>query len=146
MDTAAIDHSTGRRTLKVLHVDDEPLHLRVVEDILTAFGHATTNARSGREALDCLSREAFDLVIMDVHMPAMSGVEVVQRLRASRGPERATPVIALTADVLTKTPDEYRALGFNDFLAKPILVNGLMASVMAAVGERYDAEARLLPN
>lgn len=121
----------------MLHVDDEPLHLRVVEDILLAFGHATTNVRSGREALERLSREAFDLVLMDVHMPAMSGVEVVQRLRASSGPERATPVIALTADVLTRTAEEYLALGFNDFLAKPILVNGLMTSVMAAVGEPY---------
>ncbi len=64
--------------------------------------------------------------------------QLVQRLRASSGPERATPVIALTADVVTKTPDEYLALGFNDFLAKPILVNGLMSSVMAAVGERYE--------
>ncbi len=131
MDTA----TTTRRQLKVLHVDDEPLHLRVVEDILLAFGHRATNVRTGREALERLSRERFDLVIMDVHMPAMSGVEVIQRLRASSGPERVTPVIALTADVMTRTADDYRALGFNDFLAKPILVNGLMASVRAAVGE-----------
>jgi CheY-like chemotaxis protein len=139
VDTATTCQPSAGRPLRVLHVDDEPLHLRVVEDILLAFGHATTNARSGREALDRLSRESFDLVIMDVHMPAMSGVEVVQRLRASSGPERATPVIALTADVLTKTPDEYLALGFNDFLAKPILVNGLMTSVMAAVGEHFES-------
>lgn len=129
------------RPLRVLHVDDEPLDLRVVGDILTAFGHAATTVRSGKEALACLARESFDLVLMDVHMPAMDGVEVVRRLRASSGPERATPVIAVTADVISKTPDEYMALGFNDFLAKPILVNGLMASVMAAVGERYEARA-----
>jgi CheY-like chemotaxis protein len=136
-----VDTATNGRPLKVLHVDDEPLHLRVVEDILLAFGHATTNVRSGREALDCLARESFDLVLMDVHMPAMSGVEVIQRLRASSGPERSTPVIAVTADVVTTSPDEYRAMGFNDFIAKPVLVNGLMASVMAAVGQAQDARA-----
>jgi CheY-like chemotaxis protein len=139
VDTATTFQTTTGRPLRVLHVDDEPLHLRVVEDILLAFGHSTTNAGSGREALDRLSRESFDLVLMDVHMPAMSGVEVVQRIRASSGPERATPVIAVTADVISRTPDDYLALGFNNFLAKPVLVNPLMASVMAAVGEQHDS-------
>ena len=131
MDTAGKD-----RPLRVLHVDDEPLDQRVVGDILMAFGHATTTARSGREALDRLAREPFDLVLMDMEAPAVSGVELVQRLRASSGPERTTPVIALAADELSKTQDDYLALGFSACLAKPILVNTLMASVMAAVGAR----------
>lgn len=130
-----MDIAENDRHLRVLHVDDEPLHQRVVGDILMAFGHATTTARSGREALDCLAREPFDLVLMDMQMPATSGEDLVRRLRASSGPERATPVIAL-ADAAS---EEYRALGFNDCLAKPIRVNDLMARVMAAVGEAHQA-------
>jgi CheY-like chemotaxis protein len=119
-------------SLTILHTDDDPMNLRVVREILTAFGHTSRQALSGREALDHLGREAFDVVLMDIHMPAMSGIEVVRRLRASVGPERLVPVIALTADVLSRTKAEYLALGFNDFVSKPILVSRLIQSIARA--------------
>ncbi|MDB5433979.1 MAG: hypothetical protein JWR47_236 [Phenylobacterium sp.] len=118
--------------MTILHTDDDPMNLRVVREILTAFGHTSRQALSGREALDHLGREAFDVVLMDIHMPAMSGIEVVRRLRASVGPERLVPVIALTADVLSRTKAEYLALGFNDFVSKPILVSRLIQSIARA--------------
>jgi Response regulator containing CheY-like receiver, AAA-type ATPase, and DNA-binding domains len=124
------------RVLRVLHVDDDPMNLRVVQEILTAFGHTPVMAGSGREALDHLKAQRFDVVLMDIHMPGMSGIEAVQRLRASEGPERATPVIALTADVVSRRPQDYAALGFDDFVSKPILVSGLMASIRRAAGRR----------
>lgn len=120
------------RTLNVLHADDDPMNLRVVEEILSAFGHNAVKAASGAEALAHLSQQAFDVVLMDIHMPGMSGIEVVERLRASPGPERSTPVIALTADIVTRRPEEYLALGFNDFVAKPILVSGLITAIVRA--------------
>lgn len=120
------------RPLKVLHVDDEPLNLLIVQEILTAFGHVGVKALSGAEALEHLSREAFDVVLMDIHMPQMTGLEALQRLRASGGPQRDVPVIALTADVVTRRPKEYQALGFTDFIAKPIMVSSFMATVTAA--------------
>ncbi len=119
----------GDRPLKVLHVDDDPMNLRVVQEILGAFGHQAVMACSGRDALDRLAIEAFDIMLLDIHMPGMTGIEVIEQLRASTGPERATPVIALTADVYSRRPAEYLALGFNDFVSKPILVSGLMASI-----------------
>ena len=119
----------GGRPLKVLHVDDDPMNLRVVQEILCAFGHTGVIACSGQDALDRLAVETFDLVLLDIHMPGMTGLEVIQHLRASPGPERNIPVIALTADVYSRRPAEYIALGFSDFVAKPILVSGLMASI-----------------
>ncbi|MBU1376425.1 MAG: response regulator [Alphaproteobacteria bacterium] len=117
------------RTLKVLHVDDDPMNLRVVQEILGAFGHQAVMACSGKEALERLACEAFDIMLLDIHMPGMTGIEVIERLRASTGPERSVPVIALTADVYSRRPAEYVALGFNDFVSKPILVSGLMATI-----------------
>jgi CheY-like chemotaxis protein len=125
----------ANRPLCILHVDDDPMNLRVVEEILTAFGHRAVKASSGPEALEQLGRQIFDVVLMDIHMPGMSGIEVVERLRASVGPERQTPVIALTADVFTRRPDEYLALGFCDFVGKPILVSGLAAAIARAAAE-----------
>lgn len=121
------------RPLKVLHVDDDPMNLRVVQEILGAFGHDAVMACSGREALERLAVEAFDIMLLDIHMPGMTGVEVIERLRNSNGPERNVPVIALTADVYSRRPAEYVALGFNDFVSKPILVSGLMATIKRCV-------------
>lgn len=124
---------TFDRPLDVLHVDDDPMNLRVVDEILKAFGHRAVAAGSGVEALEHLARQAFDVVLMDIHMPGMGGIEVVKRLRSSPGPERDTPVIALTADVFTLRPDEYKNLGFDDFVSKPILVSGLLSAIAKAV-------------
>jgi CheY-like chemotaxis protein len=126
-----VSHNPGLdgRPLKVLHVDDDPMNLRVVQEILGAFGHQAVMACCGRDALDRLAVEAFDIVLLDIHMPGMTGVEVIAELRASASPQARIPVIALTADVYSRRPAEYIALGFNDFVAKPILVSGLMASI-----------------
>ena len=124
---------TFDRPLDVLHVDDEPMNLRVVDEILKAFSHNAVAAGSGAEALEHLGRQSFDVVLMDIHMPGLSGIQVVERLRASAGAERDTPVIALTADVFTLRPEDYRKLGFDDFISKPILVSGLMNAIAKAV-------------
>jgi len=135
-------YPTFGRSLVVLHVDDDPMNLRVVEEILGAFGHTAVRACSGAEALSHLARQAFDVVLMDIHMPGMSGIEVVERLRACDGPERTVPVIALTADIVTRRPDEYLQLGFCDYIAKPILVAGLMNAIKKAA-EPAPATPRL---
>ena len=131
----SVSHSPGDvgRPLKVLHVDDDPMNLRVVQEILGAFGHHAVMACSGKEALDRLATEAFDVVLLDIHMPGMTGIETIERLRASPGPARSTPVIALTADVYSRRPAEYIAIGFNDFVSKPILVSSLMSAIKGAV-------------
>ncbi len=117
------------RPLKVLHVDDDPMNLRVVQEILGAFGHQGVMAHSGEEALERLATEPFDIMLIDIHMPVMTGIDVVRFLRASGGRQCDIPVVALTADVYSRRPAEYLALGFNDFVSKPILVAGLMDTI-----------------
>jgi len=127
------------RPLKVLHVDDDPMNLRVVQEILGAFGHHAVMACSGQEALERLAVEDFDIMLLDIHMPGMTGIEVIERLRASNRPERNIPVIALTADVYSRRPAEYVALGFSDFVSKPILVAGLMATIKRCTAHQAPA-------
>lgn len=130
------------RPLKVLHVDDDPMNLRVVQEILGAFGHLGVMANSGEEALDRLATEAFDIMLIDIHMPVMTGIDVVRFLRASGGPQMNIPVIALTADVYSRRPAEYLALGFNDFVSKPILVASLMETIKRCIQARPIAFSR----
>ena len=125
-------YPTFDRPLVVLHVDDDPMNLRVVEEILTAFHHTAIKAGSGAEALRLVAEAPVDVVLMDIHMPGMTGLECIEKLRALPGAAREVPVIALTADVVSRHPTEYLALGFNDFVAKPILVSGLLEAIKRA--------------
>ena len=134
-------YPTFDRPLVILHVDDDPMNLRVVEEILAAFHHAALKASSGAEALRVLADHPIDVVLMDIHMPGMSGIETVERLRALAGPERAVPVIALTADVFSRRPEEYRGLGFCDFVSKPILVSSLLEAIKRASEPPRSARA-----
>jgi len=120
------------RPLRVLHVDDDPLNLRVVQEILSAFGHTAVSVSNGPEALTRLAVEPFDVVLLDIHMPGMSGLEVAERIRASNGPESLLPVIALTADIISRRPSDYLKLGFTDYISKPILISGLMNALRRA--------------
>jgi CheY-like chemotaxis protein len=132
-------YPTFERSLVVLHVDDDPMNLRVVEEILGAFKHVSIKTTSGAEALQRIAERAFDVVLMDIHMPGMSGIQTVERLRALPGPEGKLPVIALTADVFSRRPEEYQALGFNDFVSKPILVSELLHAIKRAAEPPKDA-------
>jgi CheY-like chemotaxis protein len=125
-------YPTFGRPLVILHVDDDPMNLRVVEEVLTAFHHRSVKANSGAEALRHVAEQAFDVILMDIHMPGMTGIEAVERLRSLPGPERNTPVIALTADVTSRRPEDYKALGFNGYVSKPILVSGLLGAIKTA--------------
>ena len=131
------------RPLRVLHVDDDPMNLRVVQEILGAFGHQGVMANSGEEALERLATEAFDIMLIDIHMPVMTGIDVVRFLRASGGSQSDIPVVALTADVYSRRPAEYLALGFNDFVSKPILVSTLMETIKRCIHTQPIALSRV---
>jgi signal transduction histidine kinase/CheY-like chemotaxis protein len=126
--------------LKVLAVDDNAVNLDVVEQMLALRGHAVVKAASGAEGLRMASEQIFDLVLMDIHMPEMDGIEVLKTLRAHPGLNQTTPVVALTADVTSGGPDRYIALGFNDCTTKPLQSRRLYEVIarslaMPAVGE-----------
>jgi signal transduction histidine kinase/CheY-like chemotaxis protein len=126
-------------SLSILAVDDNPVNLNVLDHLLRAVGHQVTTVSGGAEALEALAARAFDLVLMDIQMPGMSGPQVVERLRQLAGPNLATPVIALTADALSGGRDRYLALGFCDYVTKPIEAAVLLAAIAGAVSGDRDA-------
>ncbi|MES2343391.1 MAG: ATP-binding protein [Pseudomonadota bacterium] len=131
--------------LDVLIVDDNPVNLLVLQQILCAFGHRVEKAASGQAALDLLASRPFDLTLMDIQMPGMSGAQALQRLRAGPGPNQAGPVIALTADVTSGGRAHYLELGFTEHTAKPIQIPELMSAIARAMadtgGERAISQA-----
>lgn len=118
------DDSPGRAQAKlegsrVLLVEDNPVNQQVGEELLAARGVDVTVAQSGKAALETLDAETFDLVLMDIQMPDMSGYEVTEILRRDPRFDKV-PVVAMTAHALKDARDAAVAAGMNDFLAKPI--------------------------
>jgi CheY-like chemotaxis protein len=132
--------------MRILHIDDNAMNLLVLDQMLAALGHQTVAVASAKEALVLMAQESFDLVISDIHMPEVDGVEFLRRVRASDGPNRDLPVIAVTADVMSRREDEYRELGFAAVAAKPLLMPSLerlLNTARAAVDNEAFASAGL---
>ncbi|WP_425996594.1 ATP-binding protein [Caulobacter sp. DWR1-3-2b1] len=105
---------------RVLVVDDHVVNRRAIELVLQPFGVDATLAESGEQALELLGAEIFDAVLMDVYMPGMDGREATRTLRAGGGPNRDTPVVAVTASATPKDWEACLAAGMNGHVAKPI--------------------------
>ena len=112
----------------MLVVDDHPVNRRVIRLFLEPLECQLTEAQNGQEALDALEAGPIDLVLMDVNMPIMDGLEATRRLR--RDPRFARlPVIALTADVMSSQIKTCLAAGCDAHVAKPIDLRNLLSEM-----------------
>jgi signal transduction histidine kinase/DNA-binding response OmpR family regulator len=111
-----------QRPAKVLLVEDNPVNIKVAQLHLDKMGHASTVAVDGLQALDALSREPFDVALMDLELPDMDGIEVARRIRAGEaGAARAaTPIVAMTAHVSDEARERCLAAGMDSYMAKPV--------------------------
>ena len=124
---------------RVLVVEDNQVNQAVAVAILGAAGLHVVVASDGLEALERLRADAFDLVLMDVHMPRMDGVEATGRIRAGEAGRRSIPIIALTADAMTGERERLMSLGFDDLHPKPIAPAGLLASIASLLDSQTTA-------
>lgn len=123
---------TGARTSRVLIVDDGPVNLMLARQVLERQGLEVSTATSGAEALACLSQAPFDLVLMDIFMPDMDGMETSRRWReeeASRYPGKRSILVALTANASGDDRRRFLAAGMDDYLAKPYRPQALVDRV-----------------
>ena len=114
---------------RVLVVDDHVVNRRAIELVLQSFGIQPTLAESGERALELLHSEVFDVMLMDVYMPGMDGRDATRQLRATEGPNRDIPVIAVTASATPKDWEACHEAGMNAHVAKPIDPSQLHAAL-----------------
>ncbi len=130
--------------LRILVADDNPINQTVARAVLEAAGARVETADDGDEALAQLRVAAFDVVLMDVNMPRMDGIEAVSRIRAGQAGRADTPVLALTADAMAGEEARLMALGFNGLQAKPVQPAALIAAIFEVTAGREpvsDAQA-----
>jgi len=115
----------------VLIVEDNEKNLKLVRDVLQAKGYATIEAGTAEEGLQLARTRNPGLILMDIHLPGMSGIEALKLLRAEAA-TAAIPVIAITASVMKESVREVMAAGF---IEKPIDVRGFLEQVRGILGE-----------
>lgn len=123
------------RALKILVAEDNEVNQAVIAQTLTAFGHEFVFAGNGIQAVAALEGDSFDIILMDVRMPEMSGTDATRMIRRMDGRKGDIPIVALTADVMAEHKVEYIDAGMNAVATKPIDRGELTAAINAAMGE-----------
>lgn len=115
---------------RILIVEDNDLNMKLFQDLLEASGYETLQTRSGAEALEIARSERPDLIVMDIQLPEMSGLDVTGRLKGD--PELAAiPIIAVTAFAMKGDEERIRAQGCEAYLSKPISIDRFVETVRA---------------
>jgi two-component system cell cycle response regulator DivK len=121
---------TGER---VLVVEDNEKNMKLFRDVLAAAGFRALEARTGMEAVNLAAEHTPNLVLMDIQLPDLDGVQALDRLRAD--PRTATiPVIALTAQAMRGDRERFLAAGFDGYVSKPVNVRDLIETVRQHCG------------
>lgn len=108
------------RGVSILLADDNEINRKLICLQLETLGLEVSTADDGRQALELANRHRYDLILMDLHMPEMSGEQAGQLIRTGQGPNRNIPIVALTANAATNEPHRLAGIGINECLIKPI--------------------------
>ena len=132
--TASVDPGMAKRLpLRILVADDNGVNQRVAVAMLQRMGYRADVAGDGREVLEALDRARYDLILMDIQMPEMDGLEASRAIRKRWPSERQPHIIAMTAHVLKEKREECRQAGMDDFLSKPVTLAALQAALERSI-------------
>ncbi|MBI1405991.1 MAG: response regulator [Caulobacter sp.] len=121
------------RAVRVLLAEDHEVNQRIVRLMLEPVGAEVTVAGTGAEAVAMALLAPYDVILMDMQMPVMGGVEAAARIRAGDGPNAATPILALTANAMAEHRRQWAEVGVDVFITKPVEMQALIDHVSAAV-------------
>ena len=136
---ARMQREAGSNGLDVLVAEDHPVNRKYMEGLLRRLGHQVRFAEDGEQAVAEVERQVPDLVLMDLHMPVMDGLQATRRLRQGAGRAAAVPIVALTADAFAESRDRASAAGMNGFLSKPVRTDQIEAVLTQLFGARGAA-------
>jgi signal transduction histidine kinase/AmiR/NasT family two-component response regulator len=125
----------------ILVADDHDISRRVVKMMLKPLGYRVVEAADGQETLNRLAEQSFDLVLLDINMPVMGGLEALQHMRAPGAPTKAIPAIAITAETMVGDRERFLSLGMDGYVSKPVERDALVAEVARVMAEKNNAKS-----
>jgi PAS domain S-box-containing protein len=126
---------------QVMLVEDNPVNQILCGTILKKLGHTVALANHGREALDLFAQQPWDVILMDMQMPVMDGLEATRAIRALELPGQHTPIVAMTANAMETDRQLCLEAGMDDYLSKPFKFAHLQAILEKAVSRNFPSEA-----
>ena len=115
---------------KILIGEDSSIIINLTRNVLAFENYEMKSARNGKLVLDLLEKEDFDLILMDITMPVMDGLECTKQIRAMEDSKKSTlPIIAISGNLNNFSPEEFRKFGFDDFIQKPLDYDKVLATV-----------------
>jgi len=120
-------------TKRVLIVEDNDLNMKLFNDLLEAHGYATLQARAGLEGFELARDHRPDLILMDIQLPEVSGIDIIKLLKEN-DELRVIPIIAITAFAMKGDEERIRESGCEGYLSKPISVSRFMETVRSFIG------------
>jgi PAS domain S-box-containing protein len=121
--------------MRILVVEDNPTNRLIATKMLEALGASVRTAEDGERGVEAAATSAFDLILMDIQMPGIDGLEATRLIQASAGPSARVPVIALTANVLSAQRESYFAAGMSGVVGKPLSPQALLREIALVVQE-----------
>ncbi|NOY08763.1 MAG: response regulator [Spirochaetes bacterium] len=118
-DVRQTEYEKNKENFKILVAEDNEINQRLIAKLLERQGLSCDTADNGKSAWELIKKRHYDLVLLDIQMPEMDGIEVIKRIVKNKE-LKGLHVIALTAAALKGNSEEYRVMGFNDYLSKPI--------------------------
>jgi CheY-like chemotaxis protein len=115
--------------MNILFIEDDPMNRRVVKDMLDVAGATMAEAGLAEEGLARIEYESFDVILMDLRMPGMDGLEAIRRIRARGDAKAELPVIVITADTALDLRERCIEAGADDVLFKPVAMDALFDSI-----------------
>ena len=131
-----------KRRYKMLLVEDTPLNIKLVTKLLTPLGHTVVVAENGKLAVDAVKRESFDVVLMDVQMPVMDGLEATKEIRKweSGNNQQSTiqrvPIVAMTAYAVKGDKEKCLEAGMDGYISKPIKIKEIMPAIKSIIEKK----------
>ena len=114
---------------KILVAEDSSVIQNLTKKILTLQNYQISAVKNGKQVIDKLSSDSFDLILMDIHMPQMDGMECARTIRQMTGEIANVPIIAITGNANNYSMDDFKEAGINEFIPKPLNYDNLVTVV-----------------
>jgi CheY-like chemotaxis protein len=116
--------------VKILVGEDSSIIINLTKSVLAFENYSMKSARNGKQVLEMLAEEDFDLILMDITMPQMDGIQCTKEIRKLTDPKKnSIPIIAISGNAANHTPEDFRKFGFNEFIQKPLNYDLVLATV-----------------
>ncbi|MBX3593996.1 response regulator [Sphingomonas sp.] len=129
--------------MNILFIEDDPMNRRVVRDMLDVAGAAMTEAEDAETGLRRIDAEDFDVILVDLRMPGMDGIEAIQHIRARGDHKAELPVIVVTADTAVDLRERCLGAGADEVLFKPVAMDALFDTIGRVLAQRSGGDMLL---